>query len=180
MTDKQQHRGWQRLTNGWVTFKSAYSPWQMLTIQIKYKWGQQSLDITFLRTIAFCSNFHSLGPCIYYMDFYHWGFMHSCMFKNTTCHECFNIFISLYFKANFIRLSFHSRMFKKTTSHEWDFHKIFISKYIVLMAVLLVLGLSNTTQVTQSWDTNKQGSFSNQNALVGKGPPCHKSNSRSG
>ena len=35
------------------------------------------------------SNFHSLGPCIYYTDFYYWGFMHSCMFKNTTFHEWF-------------------------------------------------------------------------------------------
>ena len=49
------------------------------------------------------------------------GFMHSCMLKNTTFHECSKIFISLYFKANFIRLALHSRMFKNTTFHEWDF-----------------------------------------------------------
>ena len=86
----------------------------------------------------------------------------------------------MYFKANFIRLSFHSRMFKKTTSHEWDFHKIFISKYIVLMAALFVSGLANTTCATRSRDTNKQGSLSNTEALMRKGPPCHKSSSMSG
>ena len=86
----------------------------------------------FLRTIAFLGplNFHSLGPCIYYTDVYYLGFVRSCMFKNATFHEWFfhKIFISIYFKANFIRLALHSRMFKNTTFHEWDFfHKIFIS-----------------------------------------------------
>ena len=96
----------------------------------------------FLKTIAF-------GPCIYYTDFYYWGFMHSCMFKNTTFHECFfhKIFISIYFKANFIRLALHSCMFKNTYFHEWNFSQDihFISIYIVLMEVLFVLGLTNTT-----------------------------------
>ena len=65
--------------------------------------------------------FHSLGPCFYYTDFYYLGLMHSCMLKNTTFHECFKIFFSLYFKANFIRLALHSRMFKNITFHEWAF-----------------------------------------------------------
>ena len=50
-----------------------------------------------------------------------------------------------------------------------DIH--FIAIYIVLMAALFVSGLSNTTQATQSRDTNKHGSLSNKEAIVGIGPP---------
>ena len=50
-------------------------------------------------------------------------------------------FIAIFFRANFVRLALHSRMLKNTTFHEWALQDIhFISRYIVLMALLLVSG----------------------------------------
>ena len=121
--------------------------------------------------------FHSLGPRIYYTNFYYfrlYAFMYVEKVKNTSFHECFKIFISIYFKANFIRLALHSRMFKNTTFHEWAF---FIRYCIDGSATCF--RLSNTTKETQSRDTNNREACPT-NALVGKGPPCHKSSSRSG
>ena len=127
MADKKQQRGWQCLTNGWVTSEVLIHVdkcSQSNTIQIRPAILRYNFrNHCFLGPLIF----HSLCPCFYYMDFYYLGFMHSCMLKNTTFHECFKILFSLYFKANFIRLALHSRMFKNTTFHEWAFHKIFIS-----------------------------------------------------
>ena len=77
----------------------------------------------FLKTIAFWAFdfFIALVRVFISQIFIILGFMHSCMLKNTTFHECSKIFISLYFKANFIRLALHSCMFKNTTFHEWAF-----------------------------------------------------------
>ena len=82
----------------------------------------QSLDIT-LGTIGFLGLWFSIASAHVFITwlFYYLGLMHSCMLKNTTFHECFKIFFSLYFKGNFIRIALHSRMFKNDTFHEWDF-----------------------------------------------------------
>ena len=89
-------------------------------------------------------DFHKIFISIYFIANFIKLALHSCMFKNTTFHEWFfyKIFISIYFIANFIRLALHPCMFKNTTFHEWAFSEDihFISKYIVLMAALLVLG----------------------------------------
>ena len=97
------------------TLTNAHKPNQ-------YKWDQQSLDIN-LGTIAFWAFdfFIALVRVFISRIFIILGFMQSCVLKNTTFHECSKIFISLYFKANFIRLSLHSCMFKNTTFHEWGF-----------------------------------------------------------
>ena len=102
------------VSHKWVSyFRGAYSPWQMLNLN-QYKWGQQSLDITF-RNHCFLGLWYSIALVHVFITqiFIILGFMHSCMLKNTSFHECFKIFISLYFKADFIRLSLHSCMFKK-------------------------------------------------------------------
>ena len=103
------------------TLTNAHNPNQ-------YKWGQQTLDIT-LGTISFLGLRFSIALVYAFIPlvFIILGFTHSCMFKNTTFHECFKIFISLYFKANFIRFALHSCMFKTLLFMNGFFHKIFIS-----------------------------------------------------
>ena len=59
------------------------------------------------------------------------------------------------------------------------FARYFISRYIVLMAALLVLGKqTQPRQLRAKTQINREACPTK--ALVGKGPPCHKSSSRSG
>ena len=103
------------------------------------------------------------------------------MLKNTTFLECLRYFITIFFKANFIRLAFHSCMLKNTTFHEWaflqDIH--FISRYIVLMAGLLVSDKQTHPRQLRA-ETHINRDVCPTKALAGKGPPCYKSSSKSG
>ena len=124
--------------------------------------------------------FHSLGLCTFTRTFIILGFAFMYV-ENTTFHECLRYFIIIFFRANFIRLAFHSCMLKNTTFHEWDFCKIFISflNTLVLMAVLLVSGKqTQPRQLRAETQINREACPTK--ALLGKGPPCHKSSSRLG
>ena len=72
-------------------------------------------------------------------------------------------------------------MLKNTTFHEWAFLQDIhlISRYIVLMEALLVSDKqTHPRQLRVETQINKEACPTK--ALARKGPPCHKSSSKSG
>jgi len=164
------------VSHKWVSYvQRCLSPWQMLTIHIKYKWGNNLLDITFKNHCFFGPlSFHSLDPCMFKNTFtwiyIYLGFMlHACL-KTLVTWVLYSHF-TFTLQSQFIRISC-SCVFRNIcymNGFSQDIH--IFSIYIVLMATLLFRFI-HTTQATQvetqiTWKLIPTKSYS------GEGPPCH-------